>query len=445
MNSLNRRRVLRGILNGGAVTVALPFLNCFLNGNGTALANGKPLPTRFGTWFWGLGIDKNIFVPKTTGANYELPEELQALKSVRDHVNVFTNLQAFRDGAPDLCHYTGWVIARSGTVPASGSDKPGQTIDVAIANQIGRTTRFKTLTATATGDPRTSVSYENAVSPNASEYSPVSFYTRLFGPDFVNPNAAEFTPNPKVMLRKSVLSGVMDDIRHMNQTVGAEDKARLDQYFTGIRHLERQFDQQLTKPEPIAACVPHAAPGDDPKAGGDTTLTAMRHRLMTDLMVMAVTCDQTRVFNMTYSAASANTTKAGYHNPHHTTTHEEPIDEKLGYQPTASWYLRRSMESWAYFVEAFSKMKEGDGTLLDNVLIYASTDHGLARTHGLTDMPAFTAGRAGGRVKTGLHLDGGGDAVTRVGYTAMRVMGLEQSSWGTKSNTTSKEFGEILV
>jgi len=445
MNRLSRRNILRGILNGGVVTVALPFLDCFLNSNGTALASGKPLPVRFGTWFWGLGMDKKVFVPKTYGANFELPEEIEALKNVRQHINLVTNLQAYRDGAPDICHYTGWVIARSGSVPAAQGDKPGQTIDVTVANQIGRATRFKTLTATATGDPRTSVSYENAISSNASEFSPVAFYKRLFGPDFVDPNADSFTPNPRIMLRKSVLSGVMDDIRAMNQTVGAADKARLDQYFTGLRHLEQQFDQQLTKPEPLAACRPGAAPGDEPKVGSDTELIAMRHRLMTDMMVMAVACDQTRVFNMTYSAASANTTKPGYFNPHHTTTHEEPIDEKLGYQPTASWYLRRSMESWAYFIEAFAKMKEGDGSLLDNVLIYASTDHGLARTHSLTDMPAFTAGRAGGKLKTGLHIDGGGDAVTRVGYTAMKVMGLDQSSWGTKSNTTSKEIGDILV
>ena len=47
-----RRRFLRGVLGGAAVTVAMPFLDCFLNTNGTALAGGAPLPTRFGTWFW---------------------------------------------------------------------------------------------------------------------------------------------------------------------------------------------------------------------------------------------------------------------------------------------------------------------------------------------------------------------------------------------------------
>ena len=46
MNGMNRRRVLRGLLDGTAVCVALPLLNCFLNGNGTAMADGSPLPVR---------------------------------------------------------------------------------------------------------------------------------------------------------------------------------------------------------------------------------------------------------------------------------------------------------------------------------------------------------------------------------------------------------------
>src|SRR4051794_39216771 len=91
---LGRRRVLRGILNGGVVSVGLPLLNCFLNDSGTAYASGDPLPLRFGTWFWGLGMNSKIFVPKTVGARYDLPEELQALEPVRDQVNVYTNFNA---------------------------------------------------------------------------------------------------------------------------------------------------------------------------------------------------------------------------------------------------------------------------------------------------------------------------------------------------------------
>jgi hypothetical protein len=442
---LNRRRVLRGMVNGGAVTVALPLLNCFLNGNGTALASGAPLPVRFGTWFWGLGMNKSVFVPKKIGADYDLPEEIEALKNVRQHINVITNAAAYRDNAQNLCHYTGWIIGRTGMAPSNANDKPGETFDVTIANQIGRTTRFRLLTATATGDVRTSYSYENANSPNAPDVAPLTFYTRLFGPDFQDPNAPAFTPNPRVMVRKSALSGVMEEAKAMERVVGAEDKARLDQYFTGLRHLEQQFDQQLTKPAPNAACHPGAAPKDELKAGGDTVLTAQRHNMMTDLMVMAVACDQTRVFNMSYSNATANTTKTGYEKPHHTTTHEEPIDNTLGYQPNASWFTRRSMESWAYFVEAFAKMKEGDGTLLDNVLIYADTDVGYARVHSLDGMAMFTAGRAGGKIKSGLHIDLAGTPGARLNLTAMHAMGLSIDSWGAKSNATSKPISEIMT
>jgi hypothetical protein len=446
MNDLNRRHVLRGMLNGGAVTVALPLLNCFLNTNGTALASGKPMPVRFGTWHWGLGMAKKVFIPKKTGPNFDLPEEIASLERVRDHINLFTNLTAFRDNYDNLCHYTGWVIQRTGSAPKDGTDIPGETIDVTIANQLGLTTRFKSLTVTATGENRSLLSYENSTTPNTPETSPVKLYTRLFGPEFPDPNAATFTPDPQLMVRKSVLSGVMDDTRHLMRKVGAEDRARLDQYFTGLRHLEQQMAQRLTKPVPIAVCQPAGTdPEEDLPAGKEAELVAARHRMMTELMVMALACDQTRVFNLAYNTRNGDTNKAGYEKPHHTATHEEPEDYTLGYQPMCSWFTRRAMESWAYFVDAFTKIKEGDGTLLDNVLIYATTDHGYARIHSLDGMPAFTAGRAGGRVKTGLHIDAGGTTAVRIGYTALRVMGVNTPSWGTKSNNTSKEIGEILV
>ena len=445
MKDFNRRRVLRGMVGGSAVTVALPLLNCFLNGNGDAMADGSRMPVRFGTWYWGLGVAKAVFKPKQVGANYELPEEVAALRPIQQHINLFSDYVAYRDSAPNLCHYTGWVIARSGIAPQQGGDRPGETIDVTIANKVGRTTRFKSLTVTATGDVRSTNSYNGATSVNAAEFSPKAFYTRLFGPGFQDPNAPTFTPNPQIMARKSVLSGVMGDIGAMKNEVGAEDMARLDHYFTGLRSLERQMEQQLTKPEPIASCVAAANPKQDPMSGIESGVLSDRHRMMTDLLVMAIACDQTRVFNMGYSNGGA-TTKKGYEKPHHTCTHEEPVDEKLGYQETASWFTRRSFDEWLYFVQAFLKVKEGNGTLLDNVFIMANSDHGFARVHGLDGMPMFSAGRAGGKAKTGLHVTGNNTApVTELGYTAMRTMGLDLQQWGAKNNTTSKVIGEILV
>src|SRR5690606_16341399 len=138
-------------------------------------------------------------------------------------------------------------------------------------------------------------------------------------------------------------------------------------------------------------------------------------------------------------------TKPGFEKPSHTATHEEPWDTTLDYQPTCSWFTRRAMENWSYYVKAFADFKEGDGSLLDNVFIIANSDHGLARIHALDGRALSPAGRAGGKVKPGQHIAGGATAATRLGYTAMRVMGLDVPAWGTKSNNTAKEIGEILV
>jgi len=444
MSKLSRRRVLKGMLNGSVVSIALPFLDCFLNESGTALASGAPIPQRFGTWSWGLGMSEAIFVPKKTGANFDLPPEIASLAPVQEHINLYTNFHVFKDAAPNLCHHSGWVILRSGIAPMTSANRPGETIDVTVSRKIGNATRFRSLSATATGDVRNSFSYENGNSVNVPEWSPLRFYQRLFGTDFQDPNASEFTPDPRVMVRKSSLSTVLDETRKLNKELGTEDRARLDQYFTGLRDLERRFDLQLTKPDPREACIVTDKPEDLP-SGLDAYLVAKRHRMMTDLMLMAVACDQTRVTNMFYASAFSATTKPGYDKPHHTATHEEAVDEELQCQPNVSWYVRRAMDEWAYYVEAMANFREGDGTLLDNSLIYATTDQSFAKIHGIEGIPMFSAGTAGGRVRTGLHIDGGGSPGCRLGYTAMKLMGVDVPSWGDKSNNTSKEIGEILV
>jgi len=444
MKKLNRRKFLKGALNGGVITVGLPLLDIFLNDNGTAYADGTPIPMRFGTWSWGLGMSESIFVPKKTGANFDLPDEIAALAPVQEHINLYTNFHVFKDDAPNLCHHSGWVVLRSGIAPMTSQNKPGETIDVAVSRQIGNATRFRSLSATATGDNRNSFSYEGGNSVNVPEWSPLRFYQRLFGEEFQNPNAETFTPDPKVMVRKSALSAVQEDTKKLEQTLGANDRARLDQYFTGLRDLERRFDLQLTKPDPREACIVLEEPEILP-TGLDADLVAKRHRMMTDLMLMAVACDQTRVFNMFYAHAFSSTIRPGYDKPHHTATHEEAVNAELGYQPNVSWFTRRAMDEWAYYVDALANFKEGDGSLLDNSFIYATTDQSFAKLHAIDGIPMFSAGTAGGRVKTGLHVDGGGSPGCRLGYTAQRLMGLDIESWGDKSNTTSSEIGEILV
>jgi hypothetical protein len=103
------------------------------------------------------------------------------------------------------------------------------------------------------------------------------------------------------------------------------------------------------------------------------------------------------------------------------------------------------MKHWANLVQALAMQKEGAGSVLDNTLVYAHSDVSFAKIHSLESIPMFTAGSAGGKLKTGLHIKGKEDPGTRLGYTALKVMGADVPSWGLKSNTTSSEIGEIVV
>jgi hypothetical protein len=441
----SRRRVLRGMMNGAAVTVALPFLECFLNNNGDALASGAPLPVRFGTWFWGLGMNSEIFAPKKFGAGYELPEQLASLQGVSQHVNIFSNFDVLTDGRPNLCHYTGWVGLRTGEAPTSLNVLPRESFDVTVSDVIGNATRFRSIQLAATGNPRSSYSFRNQDAVNPPDVSPVDFYQRIFGPEFQDPNSPIFTPDPRVMTRKSVLSAVMEESTDFRASLGKADQVRLDEYFTATRALEKRLALLLEKPAPAPACIVQKAPEKELAAGLDVELLGARHNMMADILVMALACNQTNVFNVLYSEAISSTTRKGAPRPHHPETHEEPKDDKLGYQIGSAWYATRAIEAWSHLVKAMANFKEGDGTLLDRSLVVAHSDCSLAQTHQLTGLPMMTAGSASGRVKTGLHVDGKASPVTRLCLTTMQVMGLQIAEWGQGSMKTSQPVGEILV
>ncbi len=445
MTNVSRRRILRGMMNGAAVTVALPYLDCFLNSNGNALASGEPMPVRFGTWLWGCGITSQIFVPKTIGPNYELTEQLAALKGYQQHVNVFTNFDVNTDGRPNLCHYTGWVATRSGEAPTGRDVLPRPSLDVLIADEIGATTRFPVLGLAATGNPRSSVSFRSADQINPPDTTPADFYTRIFGPEFRDPNSPTFTPDAYTMARKSTLSVVKEQSDSLRKTLGAADLAKLDEYFTAVRGLENRLQIQLEKPAPALACkVPTGAP-KEPPAGIDSVDLGKRHNLMVDIAVMALACNQTRVFNMVYSEPQSTTTRHGESRPHHASTHEEGIDGKLGYQPTNAWFIARAMEAWAYTVKSMADFKEGDGSLLDRSLLFAGTESNLAQKHDLRGVPMMTAGSAGGAIKTGIHVDGNGRPGSAVGLTAMRAMGLKLGEWGVGAMKVQNSVSEVVA
>jgi hypothetical protein len=442
---IRRRTILRGLLQGSAVTVALPLLDCFLDGRGQAIAaTGLRIPTRFGTYFWGCGLTKALYLPKSTGQNYEAMPQLASLEPYRKKINLISGLRAFADDSPNIQHWTGVAAISTGVAPSADKRFESQTIDQTIAGTIGVGTRFKSIEVSCSGNKTESYSSLGGLNANPPEASPISLYTRLFGPGFQDPSKGDWKPDPKVMLEQSALSVVSDERKSMMQSLGAADKARLDQYFTSVRELEQTMAVELQRPEIVASVTVPQAPDEMPVNKSVPVLRSVVP-VMAKLVAVGLATDQTRVVNVALAEPASTIFMPGDSKPFHQATHEEPIDPTLGYQPVTSKFSTYSMEFFADLVKALDEVKEGDGTLLDHSLILAYTDTGFAKLHTLEDIPMLTAGSASGRIKTGYHIAGAGGPVTRVGLTMQQAMGMSIDSWGIGSMATKKPIAEILA
>jgi hypothetical protein len=116
----------------------------------------------------------------------------------------------------------------------------------------------------------------------------------------------------------------------------------------------------------------------------------------------------------------------------------------LGYQPESTFFIERSMEAFASLLAKMEAVKEGDGTLLDNCLVLATSESNFAKIHSLDSLPIMVAGRGGGKWRSGLHIAGNGDPTSRVGLTIQQALGLPAGSWGTDAMATSKPISEVL-
>ncbi|HUE63475.1 MAG TPA: DUF1552 domain-containing protein [Rhizomicrobium sp.] len=441
----DRRFLLKGTCQGAATVVALPFLDCFLDGKGQALAaTGERVPTRFNTFFYGLGLTKSLWVPKTAGQNYESTIQLKPLEPFKKKMNVFSGMRVLIDDNPNFQHWSGVGASATGISPTKASEFDSKTIDQTVADAISRGTRFKSVAASCAGDPKQSYSSLGGANTLPAEASPLSLYTRLFGPGFQDPSKGDWKPDPQVMLQQSVLSVVADDRKRAMQNLGASDRARLDQYFTSVREAEDQIAAELKRPEIVAKVT---IPGAPDEMAVNNALPNVRKvtPLMSRLGALALATDQTRVFNLSVSEPGSQIFVPGDPLGYHQSTHEEPIDPILGYQPRVAQYNVYSMELFASFLKELDAIPEGDGTILDHSVVYAFTDVSFAKIHALDGIPLLIAGGASGRMKTGYHIAGDGSPVSRVGLTVQKAMGLSIDGWGGGSMETKSPYTELLA
>lgn len=436
---LSRRTMLRGVLAGAAVSVGLPLLDVMLNDTGTALAGGAPLPKRFGIFFWGNGILPDRWVPAGTGPTWEPSPQLMPLSSMKKKISVVSGMKVYTGNT--VPHGSGPVGMLSGAPFPKDDSNTFQlpSIDQVIANEIGDATRFRSLEL-GVQRSSSSLSYNGLHSTNPQEWSPRALFDRVFGGGFTAPGD---TPkaDPRLGLRRSVLDAISADAKRLEGKLGAADKARLDQHLTGIQKLESQLKKFEENPPTLAACKVPAEPADDyPDIDGRPQLATVS-RMMSDILAMALACDQTRVFSMWFSTPVNNLLYPNAKAGHHQLTHDEPAE-----QPQVFDILSYVMTELNYLLTTLDGVKEGDTTLLDNSVVLATSDCSYGKAHSIEDYPILLAGSCGGTLKAGVHYRSpASENTSKVLLSLARAMGLSMSEYGLEGGHVTDSLSAIEV
>ncbi|MFT3776389.1 MAG: DUF1552 domain-containing protein [Minicystis sp.] len=413
-NVLDRRTVLRGLVGGAAAAVGLPLLDAMLNSNGTALANGNPLPVRLMTWCFGNGVVLNRWVPggirtPVTGPNYPISPELAPFTPVIDYVSVAS-------GFGNKCHYTithhegmtifsGHSMADIGKGQGIYSNARGPTIDQVAAKKIGQFTAIPSvqmgvvsqISMADYGTTMHNLSHKDYLQPLPPIKNPQTIYQ-----SFVD----LFTPpeDPSKPVRLGVADAVLEDFKELKQKLGANDKIRMDAHMEGLSELEAKI-----KSLPPVCGLPNQPLETTDVVDGITKI----NQAMSDLIAFAFACDVTRIGSLLFvgGASEAAYTEIGL-SSQHTISHGFSTNA-VGTGPyTESGKVDQmhqgvvyTMQQLAYLANKLKSTPDGAGSnLLDNSVIFASSDCAEGFNHGLKDQPMLIIGRAGGKLKyPGIH------------------------------------------
>lgn len=448
---LDRRTMLKGMLGAGVVSVGLPALEIFYDppySAGRARAcPGSAYPKRLGWWFWGNGVLPNDWVPATEGPGWEPSPLLMPLSGLRSKLSVLSNLSIRTPNTDPHGSGPAGLFAGDNLTPQEGGVARtgtfiGPSFDQIVANAVGQTTRFPSLEV---GVQRSDngLSYAGPYAVNPPESSPIALFNRIFGEGFRAPGESS-GPDPRLALRRSVLDGVREQATSLSSRLGASDRARLDAHLEGIRAIELQIEALQADPPDYPACMRPTAPDADyPDVEGRPQMSAVS-RVMSDLVAMALACDQTRVFSVMYSQPVNNTLFGAHSAGHHQLTHDEPDP-----QPEVNDIVVSIMSDLAYFLGALDAIDEVDGTLLDHSAVLCTTDVSFGRTHSIDEYPIVLAGSCCGTFRMGEHIRApGGDNATKLILSLIRgmdVLGVDADAFGRNAGYVEDGLSSIEV
>jgi len=430
------------MLGGSLVTLGLPALEIFLNEHGTAYAEDGPsgaFPRRFGLFFWGNGMLPPRWNPEQDGDTWELSEQLQPLASVKDYVSVVTGTRVgIPNTKPHLSGAAGILTGVPLVNPYDNFTFGGASVDQIIAAKTGELTRFPSIEFGA--EPGDGLSYNGPNSKNPPETSPLALFERIFGGSFQLPGEGPIV-DPTLALRRSILDAVLEDVKRLQLEVGAQDKVRLEQHLEGIRGLEKRLARMQEDPPNMEACAyPTQPEAEYPEIEGRPQLHE-KNKVMSDIIAMALACDQTRVFSNFFTYPVSNHLFPEATAGHHQLTHDEPGD-----QPEVNKITIHCVQALAYQIEALKNIQEGSATLLDSCMVLGTSDTSEGKVHSTDDYPLVLAGGCGGKIKTNYHYRSlGAENSSKVMLSICRAMGLDLPSYGAEGGYTTDGLSEIEV
>ena len=431
---MHRRTVLRGL--GGAL--ALPLLDSMVPAFAAPANAAKPVQ-RLGIVYVPNGIIMEKWTPAAEGAGFELTDTLQPLAPFRDRLLVLTGLAdhlasaAPGEGSGD--HVRAGATFLTGVHPrkTEGPDiRAGISMDQIAAAHLGGETQLKSLELCV--DPSeligaceagyscaysNTLCWRNPVTPLPMENRPRAVFERLFGD---SDNTTEEARLSRIQEDKSILDSLLAEVGRFQRNLGPGDRSRLAQYLDAIREIE----QRIAKAEKQSS---RELPAMERPTGGIPSTFADHARLMFDLQVLTYQTDMTRVitFLMSREVSPRPYPEIGIPDPHHGLSHHQHRPESIAKLVKINHY---HMEQFAYFLGKLQATPDGDGSLLDHLMMIYGCGISDGNDHLHTNLPILVAGGGAGRLRGGRHLRFSETPLANLHLTLLEKLGAPMETLG---------------
>jgi hypothetical protein len=412
---LSRRAVLKGL----GATIALPFLEAMLprplHGapSQTAAALAKIYPNRMAAVYLPNGVTLPQWKPTGVGANYEFSRILRPLAPYRSEILVLSGLadrhgEGNGDGPGDHARAMSSYFTAAQPYKTAGENiRAGISLDQVMAKRVGGATRFASLELgleyghqAGNCDSGYACTYENNLAwsspttPCQKAVNPQVVFDRLFGSQKVG--SMSDADGQAAVFRQSILDFVQEDTSRLSRHLGLADRDRMDEYLTAIREVERRLQTPAPEVSPEIARQLR-------RPTGVPELWSDHFRLMADLQTLAFQGDLTRVSTLITGVEGSRRvfSEIGMTEEHHGISHHKNDPAKIE-QITQINVLQ--MENIAYYIGKLQSVREGEGTLLDHMMLLASAGLSDGNTHRHYDLPTLLIGRANGQIRPGRHV-----------------------------------------